>query len=86
MNWVVTVEIWIQPGRLDPEGKAIHAGLRQLDYDGVEDVRAGRVYSLKLNGSSREDVEKQVEAMCDDLLANPVIETYDIRVRPEQVS
>jgi phosphoribosylformylglycinamidine synthase len=69
------VYITLKNGVLDPQGKAIHHALEGLGFDGVRDVRAGKLIELDLeDGVSDEDVE----AMCRKLLANTVIENYRI--------
>ena len=69
------VFVTLKPGVLDPQGKAIHHALEGLGFEGVNDVRAGKLIELDLaEGVSDEDVE----AMCRKLLANTVIENYRI--------
>jgi phosphoribosylformylglycinamidine synthase len=69
------VYITLKNGVLDPQGKAIHHALEGLGFDGVRDVRAGKLIELDLeDGVSDADVE----AMCRKLLANTVIENYRI--------
>ncbi|MEQ1725624.1 MAG: phosphoribosylformylglycinamidine synthase subunit PurS [Sphingopyxis sp.] len=71
----VQVFVTLKPGVLDPQGRAIHHALAGLGFAGVEDVRAGRFIELELaDGVSEVDVDK----MCDQLLANTVIENYRI--------
>ncbi len=74
------VHVTLKPGVLDPQGKAIQHALSQLGFDGVEGVRAGKVIDLELAESDREAARAQVERMCEDLLANTVIESYDIEL------
>ena len=69
------VFITLKPGVLDPQGKAIHHALEGLGFEGVQDVRAGKLIELELaEGTSDADIE----AMCRKLLANSVIETFRI--------
>ena len=71
------VTITLKPGVLDPQGKAIHHALGGLGFDGVEDVRAGKVILLDLaEGTS----EERIEQMCETLLANTVIENYTVEL------
>jgi phosphoribosylformylglycinamidine synthase subunit PurS len=65
-----------RPGLLDPEGKAIHHALESLGYEGVEEVRVGKVVDLELEAPSGEDARRRVEEMCRKLLANPVTEDF----------
>ena len=76
MKAVITVDL--KPSVLDPQGKAIQHSLSSLGFDGVEDVRVGKLFKLTLadSGQSRENVESQIRQMCERLLANTVIETF----------
>jgi phosphoribosylformylglycinamidine synthase subunit PurS len=69
------VYVTLKNGVLDPQGKAIHHALEGLGFQGVRDVRAGKLIELELDG---EVEEAQVEEMCRKLLANTVIENYRI--------
>ena len=67
--------VTLKGGVLDPQGKAIHHALEGLGFDGVNDVRAGKLIELDLaDGTSDEDID----GMCRKLLANTVIENYRI--------
>jgi phosphoribosylformylglycinamidine synthase len=69
------VFVTLKNGVLDPQGKAIHHALEGLGFQGVQDVRAGKLIELDL----ADDVaEADIEAMCKRLLANTVIENYRI--------
>lgn len=69
------IHVTLKDGVLDPQGRAIHHALEGLGFDGVEDVRAGRLIELTLaDGTSDEDID----AMCRKLLANMVIENYRV--------
>lgn len=70
----VKVYITLKEGVLDPQGKAVQNSLRSLEYDNVNEVRVGKYMELKVEDS--EDIEAQIDRMCDQLLANPVIEDY----------
>ena len=70
-----TVTVRLKAGVLDPQGRAIGQALTGLGFNGVTDVRQGKLVELELaDGTTRE----QVEAMCRQLLANTVIERFDI--------
>ena len=69
------VFVTLKPGVLDPQGKAIHHALEGLGFDGVREVRAGKLIEMDLaDGTSDEDIE----GMCRKLLANTVIENFRI--------
>jgi phosphoribosylformylglycinamidine synthase len=69
-------------GILDPQGDAVGHSLRKLGFD-VSSVRIGRVVDLELSTSDREEAQVQVQRMCSDLLANPLIESFEIRFEDE---
>lgn len=69
------IHVTLKPGVLDPQGRAVHHALGGLGFAGVADVRVGRLIELDLaDGTSDADLD----AMCRQLLANTVIETYRI--------
>ena len=74
------VYVTLKPGVLDPQGKAIQHALGALGFDGVESVRQGKVIELELAASDRAAAQAEVEAMCQKLLANTVIENYAIEL------
>ena len=74
------VHVTLKTGVLDPQGKAIQHALDQLGFDGVEGVRTGKVFELELTDSDETAARERVEAMCQQLLANTVIENYDIEI------
>jgi phosphoribosylformylglycinamidine synthase PurS subunit len=70
------VHVTLKSGVLDPQGKAIHHALEGLGFDGVRDVRAGKLIELELDDGAV--VEADIDQMCRKLLANTVIENYRI--------
>lgn len=76
------VHVTLKPGVLDPQGKAIEQALGSLGFDGVEEVRQGKMIELDLAESDESRARAQVEAMCKKLLANTVIENYAIELEP----
>ncbi|MBM3505370.1 MAG: phosphoribosylformylglycinamidine synthase subunit PurS [Alphaproteobacteria bacterium] len=72
------VHITLKHGVLDPQGKAIANALAGLGFAGVDDVRQGKYIELKLEETDRERARAKVDAMCQKLLANTVIENYRI--------
>jgi phosphoribosylformylglycinamidine synthase len=71
----IRVYVTLKPGVLDPQGKAIHHALEGLGFDGVKDVRAGKLIELEADESVTDDAVAQ---MCRKLLANTVIEDFRI--------
>lgn len=76
----VEVRVYPREGILDPQGKAIAAALARLGHASVESVRAGKVFFLDVAGSDARSVEAEARRMAEELLANTVIEGYDVRV------
>lgn len=74
------VNIFLKEGVLDPQGKAIHHALDAMNFEGVEDVRMGKQIVLKLVSDNKEDALKEVEKMAEEILANTVIEDYNIEL------
>lgn len=75
-----TVKITLKYGVLDPQGKAIEKSLGQLGFSGVNAVRQGKLIELDIDADTPEAAEKQITEMCEKLLANTVIENYDIQL------
>ncbi len=75
-RWLAEIRVMLKPSVNDPQGLSIRNALRTLGFDGVEDVRAGKLIQLQVRAPSRESAEHAVDAMCAQLLANPVIEMY----------
>mgnify|MGYP006305620875 CR=1 len=73
-----TVTVMLKDGVLDPQGEAVRAALGTLGFEGVEGVRQGKVIELDLAEADRAAAEAEVRRMCEELLANPVIESYRI--------
>ena len=77
-----TVQIKVMPLKelLDPQGKAVMGGLQNLGLTGVEDVRVGKNITLQLNASSAEQAKQMAEEASKKLLANPVMEYFEVSV------
>jgi phosphoribosylformylglycinamidine synthase PurS subunit len=74
-----TVLVRPKAGILDPQGDAVQRSLRQLGF-AVETARVGRVVDLELEAASPGEARGEVERMCAELLANPLIESFDIQL------
>ena len=72
------VTVTLKNGVLDPQGKAIEGALGALGFDGIGQVRQGKVFDLQLETADRAKAEADLKAMCEKLLANTVIENYSI--------
>jgi phosphoribosylformylglycinamidine synthase len=76
------VHVLPKTGVLDPQGKAIEGALARLGFDGVGEVRAGKVIDIELQETDAAAAKDRVKAMCEKLLANTVIENYVIEIKP----
>ena len=74
------VHITLKPGVLDPPGKAIANALGALGFEGVGDVRQGKVIEIELAETDPARARAAVQSMCEKLLANTVIEDYEIEI------
>jgi phosphoribosylformylglycinamidine synthase PurS subunit len=74
-----TVLVRPKQGILDPQGEAVQRSLRKLGFD-VSAARIGRVIDLELVADGSDDARAQIERMCAELLANPLIESFEVRV------
>ncbi len=79
---ILQVKVYITPKRgvLDPQGRAIEHSLRHLGFDNVGQVRMGKYIELEVAASSSDEAASQVRRMCEQLLANSVIEDYRLEV------
>jgi phosphoribosylformylglycinamidine synthase len=77
-----TVLIRPKAGILDPQGDAVRRSLSKLGFD-VSGVRVGRVVDLEVVAAGLDDARSQVDRMCSELLANPLIESFEIRLDME---
>jgi len=75
-----TVHVFLKPGVLDVQGKAVESALHGLGWADVKDVRVGRVITFDVGAADKAAVEAEVKAMCEKLLANTVIEGYRVEV------
>ncbi|MCV6574889.1 MAG: phosphoribosylformylglycinamidine synthase subunit PurS [Cohaesibacter sp.] len=74
------ITVTLKNGVLDPQGKAIEGALGALGFDGVNDVRQGKVIDIELDETSKDSAQGKLTDMCEKLLANTVIENYHIDI------
>ncbi|MEL6776621.1 MAG: phosphoribosylformylglycinamidine synthase subunit PurS [Cyanobacteria bacterium J06597_16] len=74
------VYVTLRPSVLDPAGTAVRSGLSHMGYDNVSKVRIGKYIELDLSAQSEAAAQTQLDKICDQLLANPVIENYKIEI------
>ena len=74
----VVVNVRLKQGVLDPQGRAVKHALASLGFSGVQDVRVAKQIVLDIDGEDRDKIYADVARMCDEILANTVIEDYEI--------
>ena len=74
------MNVTLKPGIADPQGQTIERALPALGYDGVSDVRVGKMIELEVDAPDESEAKRRVEEMCERLLANPVIEAYEVTI------
>ena len=84
MRFKADIHVTLKRTVNDPEGLTIKGALHQLDFAEVDDVRAGKYIELWLDAPDKATAEARVDAMCDKLLANPVIESYRYAVAAQE--
>jgi len=80
MSYLARVDVMLKPGISDPQGQTIEKALPVLGYDGVTGVRVGKRIQLEVEATSEEEARTKVQEMCEKLLANPVIESYEVMI------
>lgn len=78
MTFTAHVNVMLKPGIADPQGQTIAKALPVLGYEGVGDVRVGKRIELSLDAADESDARAKLDAMCRQLLSNPVIESYEV--------
>jgi phosphoribosylformylglycinamidine synthase subunit PurS len=81
----VLVKVFVTPrkGILDPQGRAVEQSLRSLGFNGVGSVRVGRYITFELDAPTVEQARETARKMCEQLLANPLIEDFTFEVEPQ---
>jgi len=80
MSYSATVDVMLKPGIADPQGQTIERAMPALGFEGVSGVRVGKRITLTVEAADAEAARSKVEEMCERLLANPVIESYEVEV------
>lgn len=80
MSYLARVDVMLKPGISDPQGQTIERALPVLGYEGVKEVRVGKRIQLEVDAPSADEARSKVEEMCERLLANPVIESYEVSI------
>lgn len=75
------VVVTLKNGVLDPQGKAIEGSLKSLGFEGASAVRQGKVFDIELDETDASVAETKIKSMCEKLLANTVIENFNIEFK-----
>lgn len=78
MGYTASVNVMLKEGIADPQGQTIERALPALGFSGVDGVRVGKRIRLQVDAPSQDEARAQVEQMCERLLSNPVIESYEV--------
>lgn len=74
------VFVTLKSGVHDPQGEAVLGTLKHIGFNGIQNVRVGKYIEIQMKSDSKERAQSQVEAMCEKLLSNPIIESYSFEV------
>ena len=80
MGFVANVNVMLKEGIADPQGQTIERALPALGFDGVAEVRVGKRIRLEVEAADAQEARRRVEQMCERLLSNPVIESFEVDV------
>ena len=75
------IYVTLRPSVLDPAGTAVQSGLKHMGYNNVEQIRIGKFIEVTLTADNQEKAAEQLDQICDQLLANPVIENYRFELK-----
>lgn len=75
-HYQARIYITLRPSVLDPQGVAVKSGIQHLGYNNVEQVRIGKYIEMTLSATDETEARNQLDRICDQVLANPVIEIY----------
>lgn len=78
MAFVANVNVMLKEGIADPQGQTIERALPALGFSGVADVRVGKRIRLAVDAADEQEARERVQQMCERLLSNPVIESYEV--------
>ena len=78
----VVVDVMLKPEILDPQGRAVMGAFTRLGVTGVSDIRQGKRFEITLDGDVSDGQLADLHRMAEELLSNPVIESYTLRVEP----
>ena len=80
MKFKASVKVMLKPGVLDPQGATLERSLSSLGHENVGSIRVGKLIELELDSESRDEAKALIERLADELLANPVMERFQVKV------
>ena len=81
-HYQAKIFVTLRPSVLDPAGTAVKSGLSHMGYDNIDQVRIGKYVELNIDAQDEASARGQLDRVCDQLLANPVIENYRFELTP----
>ncbi len=84
MTYKAQVTVTLRPSILDPQGKATHHALTQLEFDQINHVRIGKFIEMEIEATGPDEARRVAERASDQLLANPVMEDFSVRIEEVQ--
>jgi phosphoribosylformylglycinamidine synthase len=78
--YIAKVRVYLKSNILDPQGKAVHHSMISMGYSNVEEVRVGKYVELKFEKGSREEIQRQTKEICEKILSNPIMESFDYQI------
>jgi len=81
MNFIAEIDVMPLKEILDPQGKAVKASFKNLNIDGVADVRVGKHITIKLEAANKEEANQKLETACKKLLVNPIMEYFQFELK-----
>ena len=84
MKFEANIMIMPLKALLDPQGKAVTASMKYLDLEEIENVRIGKHITLTVEAASESEAQKKVQKACSELLANPIMESFEISLKQLQ--
>jgi phosphoribosylformylglycinamidine synthase PurS subunit len=82
MKYTAHINVMPQKALLDPQGRAVTSGMKNLQLNNIENVRIGKHITLEVEADTKDAATEQVETACRKLLANPIMETYEFTIQP----
>ncbi|MEG8099413.1 phosphoribosylformylglycinamidine synthase subunit PurS [Candidatus Liberibacter brunswickensis] len=74
------VTVKLKKDVLDPQGKALKTALSNIGFNNINKIRQGKIFDIEINETNYDVAKKELNSICENLLANPVVEDYDIKI------